>query len=105
MTLVAAISALRHDSGIWDDVSAVTSRAAQDAQALTLGESELSWASNPTGLLQTYAEIQFKVATLLGEATKVYTDLSTALDKVAYAYQLNDEAAAKRLKGVWEVHD
>src|SRR3954454_23546203 len=103
MTVAAAISALRHDSGVWDEVAQVTRRAGQQAAALTLGEPDLSWASASTGLLATYAEIQQKAAALLGEATTVYTDLSTALDKVATAYELSDENAARNLEGVWDV--
>src|SRR4051812_10712617 len=99
MTVAAAISALRHDSGLWDEVAEVTRRAGQEAGALVLDESKLSWASVPSGLLATYAEIQGKTAALLGEATQVYADLSTALDKVAYAYELSDQNAARNLKG------
>jgi hypothetical protein len=105
MTVTAAISALRHDSGVWDEVAEVTRRAGQEAGALALGESALSWASVPTGLLATYAEIQQKVAALMGEATEVYADLSTALDKVASAYELSDANAAMNLKGVWDVRE
>jgi hypothetical protein len=45
------------------------------------------------------------VATLLSEATTVFTGLSTALDKVADAYQLSDTKAAADLKGVWDVRE
>jgi hypothetical protein len=105
MDVTAAISALRRDSAMWDQVAAVTSQAGQEAGVLTLGESQLSWASVPTGLLRTYGEAQAKAALLLGEATQVYGDLSTALDKVAAAYELSDESAASQLKGVWDVRD
>lgn len=105
MTVKAAIDALRHDSALWDNVARVTNRAGQEAGALTLGESALSWASVPTGLLSTYAEIQQKTTMLLGEATTVYTGLSTALDKVATAYEVSDENAAAQLKGVWDVRE
>lgn len=105
MSVTAAIGALRHDAGVWDQVSEVTRRAGQEAGALSLGDGELSWASVSTGLLDSYAEIQQKVVMLLGEATTVYKDLSTALDQVADAYQLSDENAATQLKGVWDVHD
>ena len=105
MTVTAAISALRHDSGVWDEVSRVTRLAGQEAAALTLGESELSWAGVAGGLLGTYAEIHDKVVMLLGEATAVYSDLSNTLDQVASAYELSDENAAIKLKGVWDVHE
>jgi hypothetical protein len=105
MSVAAAISALRHDSGVWDEVSGVTNRAGQEAGVLSLGESQLSWASVPTGLLGTYAEVLDKVVMLLGEATTVYRDLSATLDKVASAYQLSDENAARQFKGVWDVRE
>jgi len=105
MTVTAAISALRHDSQVWDEVARVTRLAGQEAGDLTLGESQLSWASAASGLLGTYAEIQTKAVMLLGEATTVYSDLSTALDQVASAYELSDEGAAIKLKGVWDVRE
>jgi hypothetical protein len=105
MSVKAAISALHHDAGVWDQVAEQTRNAGQEANALALGETQLSWASVPSGLLDTYAEIQQKVVMLLAEASLVYSDLSTALDKVANAYELSDTNAAKNLKGVWEVRD
>jgi hypothetical protein len=105
MSVKAAISALHHDAGMWDQVSTQTGQAGQEAAALTLGESQLSWASSPSGLLDTYAEIQEKVVMLLGEASRVYSNLSTALDKVAAAYELSDTDAARKLKGVWDVRE
>jgi hypothetical protein len=105
VSVEAAISALRQDSDRWDRVAGVTNRAGQEANILVLGESQLSWASVPTGLLSTYAEIQQKVAMLLGVATQVYGELSIALDKVANAYEVSDENAARHLKGVWDVRE
>ena len=105
MTVKAAIDALRRDSDLWDRVAQVTDRAAQEVGGLALGEPELSWASVPSGLLNTYTEIQQKTAMLLGEATRVYGDLSTTLDKVATAYEVSDENAASQLKGVWDVRE
>jgi hypothetical protein len=86
-------------------VATVTGKAGQAAQTLSLDEGALSWASNPTGLLATYAEIQSTVADLLAEGTTVFNDLSTALDRVLHAYQVNDEQAAARLKGTWDARD
>ena len=105
MTVKAAIEALRHDVDVWDRVGQVTNAAGQEAQGLTLTEADLSWASNYTSLLGTYAEIQQKTATLLSEATAVCTGLSAALDKVADAYELSDERAATQLEGVWDIRE
>jgi hypothetical protein len=105
VTVQAAIEALRHDVDAWERVAQVTNLASQEARGLTLTEADLSWAGNDTALLGTYAEVQRKTATLLSEATTVYTGLSVALDKVADAYELSDERAATQLKGVWEARE
>jgi hypothetical protein len=105
VTVKAAIEALRHDVSVWDRVAQVTHVASQEAQGLTLDEADLSWAGSYTALLGTYAEIHQKTATLLTEASTVYTGLSAALDKVADAYELSDERAATQLKGVWDVRE
>jgi hypothetical protein len=105
MTVTVAVNALRHDSGVWDEVARVTRVAGQEAAELTLGEAQLSWASVASGLLGTYAEIQDKVTMLLGEATTVYGDLSTTLDQVASEYERSDEQAAVTFKGVWDVRE
>ncbi|MFC7529119.1 hypothetical protein [Actinoplanes sp. GCM10030250] len=105
MTLRAALDALRKDSASWEHAASVTAKAGDEAAALYLGAVDLSWASLPSGLLNTYIELQNKAVRLLGEATQVYTDLSLALDKVALSYEVNDEQAAQEFKGVWEVRD
>jgi hypothetical protein len=105
MTLKAALDALHHDVGVWDQVSRVTDLAGQEAQGLQLSENDLSWAANHTALLGTYAEAQARTAMLLGEATEVFSKLSTALDQVAAAYEASDERAAADLKGVWDLRE
>lgn len=102
MTLQASISALYHDAGSWDDVASVTRTAAGTAAGLTLDESQLSWASNPTGLLVTYEELRAKVERLLTEATTNLTDMASALRTVARAYENSDERASVRFDGEWE---
>jgi hypothetical protein len=104
-TVAVAVEAMRHDAAVWDEVSGVVGRAGQEAAALTLGEAQLSWASVPTGLLDTYQEIQRKVAALLGEGRDVTRGLSVTLDEVATAYQLSDDKAAARFDGEWDVHE
>ncbi|MFC4065104.1 hypothetical protein [Actinoplanes subglobosus] len=105
MTLKAALDALHRDAASWEQVAAVTRQAAQEAGRLTLGPAELSWASLPSGLLDTYAELQRKVVTLLDEASEVYSGLSVKLDRVAYEYETNNDRAARELEGVWEVRE
>jgi hypothetical protein len=105
MTLKAALDALHRDAASWEQVAAVTRQAAHEASQLTLSAHELSWASLPSGLLDTYAELQMKVVTLLEEASGVYGGLTAKLDKVAYEYETNDERAARELEGVWDVRE
>jgi hypothetical protein len=105
MTLQVALEALHHDADSWEQAAAVTRQAAQAASQLTLSAHELSWAALPTGLLDTYAELQRKAVTLLEEASEVYSGLSLKLDKVAYQYETNNDLAARELEGVWEPHE
>lgn len=102
MTLKAAVKALRDDAGIWQDVATTTATAARSVDGLTLSEGELSWASNPTGLLVTYEEIRLKAARLLGEATTNFNELSATLEQVAADYETSDEKASANLKGTWD---
>src|SRR4051812_45450252 len=101
MTLKVALEALRSDAASWDRVAEVTQRAAHSAETLNLSTVQLSWASIETGLLDTYAELQDKTVRLLEEATAIYRDLSVKLDTIAHEYEINDEKAARELKGVW----
>lgn len=96
------IDALRADAKAWQHVALVTSRAAGAADILRLTDAELSWASQRTGFSTTYEQARAKVERLLGEATTNFNELGALLDQVAAAYQANDQAAAKRMKGVWE---
>lgn len=105
MSLQAAIRALRDDAGMWSDVASTTSTAARAVEGMTLSEGELSWASRPTGLLETYEEIRAKVGRLLGEATTNYNSLSNTLNRVATAYETSDQAALNRMRGVWDVRE
>jgi len=96
------IDALRADAKAWQNVALVTSRAAGAADVLRLTDAELSWASQRTGFSATYEEARAKVERLMGEATTNFTELGALLNRVAAEYQANDEAAAKRMKGVWD---
>lgn len=105
MTLKAALQALHTDAETWDETSGVLGAAAEEAGALELTEGRLSWASRPTGLLDTYAEIQQKVTALLQQGARAHAGLARTLDQVATAYERDDEEAAARLGGVWDVRE
>ncbi len=103
MTLQAAIDALRHDAGIWEQIGGATSSAGAAAGQLTLTETTMSFAADRTGLLGTYNELTARIAGLLGDGSEVQHRLSVTLDQVAAAYEADDERAASRLAGVWDV--
>jgi hypothetical protein len=98
---MAAIQALVAEALVWQQ-SAGTMRAAKNAvDGLGLGESELSWASRPTGLVDTYGQIQAKVSTLLGAGAQTFTELGTAIDTAAAGYQRDEDDAVHRMLNVW----
>lgn len=102
MSVEAAIDALYHDAGIWEDISGVAGRASGAAAGLTLTEDALSWACIPTGLRETYEEIRVKAQRLLGEGAANMSDMATTLRTVASAYEISDESAARRFDDEWE---
>ncbi len=102
MSLKVALEALHHDADMWGRVADTTAAAASAAEALTLSESELSWASRPTGLLETYEEIRAKVARMLNEGTTNFHAMAEGLIKVATAYRTNEDEATRRFEGVWD---
>jgi hypothetical protein len=102
MSLKVAIEALHDDADMWNRVADTTAAAASAAEALTLSESELSWASRPTGLLESYEEIRAKVARLLDEGTTNFHAMAEWLIRVANAYQTNEDEATRRFQGVWD---
>lgn len=105
MTLQVALEALHRDAAMWDRVSHTTDQAHAVAADLILGIAELSWASRAAGLESAYTEIQTKISSLLGDATRVYSGLSTTLDQVAAAYEADDDQAAATFRGLWEEND
>jgi uncharacterized protein YukE len=105
MTLKVALEALRYDSAAWEGVSKEIATASDAARGLGLTETDMSWAGKATGLLDTYATLQNKVTDLLAEGARVYDSLAVTLDQVRHEYELNDERAARELKGAWEINE
>jgi hypothetical protein len=103
MTLQAAIDALRSDAALWDQIGGATSSAGTAAGLLGLTETTMSFAADRTGLLGTYNALTTRLAGLLDDGGDVQHQLSITLDQVAAAYEANDERAAARFQGVWEV--
>jgi hypothetical protein len=105
MTLRVALDAMRHDADTWERVSNTTKLAADQASRLGLTPHEVSEVVARTEFLVAYQEIQEKAARLLAEAGQSTLDLCVTLHLVADLYTRNDEDAAQKLKGVWEVHE
>ena len=102
MNLKADVQAMRQDAQAWSHVADVTEGAEHAAQALQLGESDMSWAARRTGLVATYEQLRVFAVTLLGEATDTYRHVCATLNQVADAYESTDTNSSKRLAGAWD---
>ncbi|GAA1636968.1 hypothetical protein [Actinoplanes couchii] len=103
--LTVALEALRADSDLWDGVSSTLGRAQFSVEGLTLTYSQLSWAGESSNLIDTYTRLQRHIADLLGQGSRNYLDLSVSLDKIALAYETNNEKAAKDFDDLWEPNE
>jgi len=99
--VTAAIKALNDEAATWSTSAHTMRTAAAAAGWLSLGEGELSWASRPTGLVDTYALVQQKVNTLLGEGADTFDALSKAIATAAAGYQKDEDNAVHRTRNVW----
>jgi hypothetical protein len=99
--VTAAIKALFDEAAMWKSSAGTMQTTANAAQGLTLGEGALSWASKPTGLVDTYGLIQRRVVRLLNEGARTFTDLSGALTTAATGYQRDENDAVHRMRNVW----
>jgi hypothetical protein len=102
MGFQAALDALRHDGKEWQAASGVLAGAAHQAGALSLTESQLSWAAGDTGLATTYDAIREYVEMLLKEGSTVLDGLGDTLITVADAYDASDASASAAYKGAWK---
>jgi hypothetical protein len=105
MSVKAAIDALHDDAGRWDQIAGIVTSAGTAAELLDLTETTMSFAAARTGLLDTYNQLTARVAQLLQDAGETHRDLAVTLDQVAAAYEANDQRAAARFKGVWDLDD
>jgi hypothetical protein len=100
-TLKVALEALAADAGVWDDVSTTLTSARDSASGLTVTEGEMSWASDVTGLLQTYEAMRSKTEGLLGGGATQTSTIATGLRTVKSTYEGSDQAAVERLSSAW----
>ncbi|NJC68556.1 hypothetical protein HC031_02280 [Planosporangium thailandense] len=96
-----AIERLRADARMWRGTAATAGTARAAGAGLDLGESQLSWASRPTGLLDTYREAQRKTLRLLDEAERSLDDLGAALDRAADGYERDERDAVHRMSNLY----
>lgn len=102
-TVTVALEALTKDSGRWQETSTVLGTASSSCAALTLTDTQLSWASQDTGLQATYDELRAKVETLLREGSDETGKISRTLAHVRQVYESSDTQAIAQLHGVWDV--
>ena len=101
MTLKVALEALASDAGVWDDVSTTLGSARDSATGLTVTQGQLSWASDVTGLLQTYEAMRAKTEQLLGGGATQTATIAQGLRIVKTTYEGSDQAAVERLSSAW----
>jgi hypothetical protein len=99
--VAAAIKALFDEAAMWNRSAGTMQTAANATKGLSLGEDALSWASRPTGLVDTYRLIQQRVSTLLAEGAQTFTELGAALGTAAAGYQRDENDAVHRMRKVW----
>jgi len=105
MTLKVALEALASDAGVWDDVSSTLGSARDSASGLTVTQAQMSWASDVTGLLQTYEAMRAKTEGLLGGGATQTSTIAQGLRTVKTTYEGSDQAAVERLSSAWAPKD
>lgn len=96
-----AIQALYDEAGTWRASTGVMGTAAAAARGLSLGPLQMSWAASITGLGETYAEIQNKIATLLVEGENNFERIGQSLRTAADGYERDEQDALHRLRGIY----
>jgi hypothetical protein len=97
----AATDRLRADATMWRGMAATAELARAAGAGLGLSEPQLSWASRPSGLLDTYREAQRKVLWLLDEAVRNFDAVGGALDTAADGYEADERNAVHRMADVY----
>ncbi len=105
MTLKVALEALASDAGVWEDVSTTLGTARDSASGLTVTQGQMSWASDVTGLLQTYEAMRSKTEGLLGAGATQTSTMAQGLRTVKTTYEGSDQAAVERLSSAWAPKD
>lgn len=97
----AATQAMKADAGVWGGMAGQLDAAAQVARGLSLSAFEFSGLGHLAGLDDKYAELQHRVATMLGEGGVTFDNIAAALKKSADDYDRDEQNAVHRMKNVY----
>jgi hypothetical protein len=96
-----ATAALRTDAGVWAGMAGQLDTTAQVARGLTLSTFEFSGLGHLAGLDQVYAQLQTRIAAVLGQGSATFDTIADALKKSADDYDRDEQNAAHRLKNIY----
>lgn len=96
-----AIETLRQGGATWQQNADVMQAASLAATAQSLGPFELSAHASITGLVETYALLQEKVATLLHQGAHNFEEIGAALKIAANGYEQDEIDAVHRMRGIY----
>ncbi|GAA4675489.1 hypothetical protein [Nocardioides nanhaiensis] len=100
--LQSDLDALAADAATWDDTSTALNQASLDALFLTLTVSDMSWAAEVTGLLDTYSDFRTHVSGLLGEGATNTGEIAEGLRAVKRSYESTDASVRDDYVGLWD---
>lgn len=98
--VTVALSALHADSRKWGAAASQVQGAQSSAGNIHLDAAQFSYFGDQAHLTQTYANVQQKVAALLGQAAANFRNISTTLVQVAATYQQNEQQVADSLNNI-----
>lgn len=99
--LEVAIEALRQGGMTWQQNADVMQAASVAVTAQSLGPFELSGHASVTGLVETYALLQEKVATLLRQGAVNFEAIGAALKTAADGYEQDEIDEVHRMRGIY----
>jgi hypothetical protein len=97
----ASIEALYEGAQSWGRHADTMDAASKSASAQGLGPFELSGVASLTGLVETYGELQEKLARLLREGSANFDAIGSALRTAADGYAADERDAVHRMRGIY----
>ncbi|WP_326558275.1 hypothetical protein [Micromonospora sp. NBC_01796] len=97
----ASIAALHEGARSWGRHADTMDAASKSASAQSLGPFELSSLASLTGLVETYGELQEKLARLLREGAANFDAIGSALRTAADGYEADERDAVHRMRGIY----